>query len=303
MCLDEGTIQAFLDGELDAQLMEATAEHIADCGTCAFALSVAEEESLMTFGTLEREFDSLVPTHRLWEKINTSIEHEKRGKSFWEIFKTGVSGFGFNFTTITAFASLVIVGGIFAAAWMTNQPIPRVANPTFKNEVAVITPNSPQLTDVNEFVVEDDNEVSESNIPVVSHRETQKEDFKVTKANYVAPNIATKSTPKREVNSEVVAPNPDESQVLPGEETYIKTIASLEKSVDSQKDLTLKPSARFTYEKDMAVLDDAIKRMKTEVTKNPKNDGAKKVLFASYQNKIDLLNSVSEKNEMMASLK
>lgn len=300
MCLDEGTIQAFLDGELDAQLMEATAEHIADCQSCAFALSVAEEESVTAFSALEREFDSLVPTHRLWEKINTSIEDEKRGKSLWQTVMTGVSGFGFNFTTITAFASLVIVGGIFAAAWMSNQQIPNISAPNVKtNEVAKIAPTVPSFSDVADAETEIDDSISETNVPVIDRKETPKEDFKVTKANYVAPKLA----PKREVKPDIVRANPAETEVLPGEETYIKTIASLKKSVDNQKDLTLKPSARFAYEKDMAVLDDAIEKMKTEVKKNPKNDGAKKILFASYQNKIDLLNSVSEKNEMMASLK
>ncbi len=299
MCLDEGTIQAFLDGELDAQLMEATAEHLADCQTCAVALSVAEEESVMAFGALEREFDSLVPTHRLWEKINTSLEEEKRGRSFWQTIMTGVSGFGFNFTTITAFASLIIVGGIFAAAWMSNEPIPNVPSPNVKTEVALNNAKVPSLSDVVDLNAESDDSTAETNVPVVNRKTSSKEDFKVTKTNYIAPKRAS----KREAKTDIVTPNPVEQEVLPGEETYIKTIASLQKSVDGKKDLTLKPSARIAYEKDMAVLDDAIEKMKTEVKINPRNDGAKKVLFASYQNKIDLLNSVSEKNELMASLK
>ncbi len=299
MCLDEGTIQAFLDGELDAQLMQSVAEHLADCGTCAFALSVAEEESVTTFSALEREFDSLVPTHRLWEKINTSLEEEKRGNSLWKTIMTGVSGFGFNFTTITAFASLIIVGGIFAAAWMTKPSIPRIGEPTVGNEVAAIKPTVPKSSDTIDFTSENDEPIIEKIVPVVSRKEKPKEDFQVTKANYVAP----KTTPELEVKPDDMSSNPEVPEVLPGEETYVRTIASLQKSVDRQKDLILKPSERFAYEKDMAVLDDAIKRMKTEVKENPKNDGAKKVLFASYQNKIDLMNSVSEKNEMMASLR
>ncbi len=53
----------------------------------------------------------------------------------------------------------------------------------------------------------------------------------------------------------------------------------------------------------MAVVDDTISKMKSEVKKNPKNEAAKQVLLASYQNKVDLLNSVAEKTELMASLK
>jgi hypothetical protein len=90
---------------------------------------------------------------------------------------------------------------------------------------------------------------------------------------------------------------------LPGEESYVKTIANLSEIVDRQKDTALRPAARVDFERDMAVVNDAIKRMKSEVKKNPRNDSAKQVLYTSYQNKIDLLNSVAEREELVASLK
>ena len=90
---------------------------------------------------------------------------------------------------------------------------------------------------------------------------------------------------------------------MPGEESYVKTISSLSKSVDEQKDSVMRPSERISYERDMAVVNDAIAKMKTAVKKNPKNESAKQVLYSSYQNKIDLLNSVSQKEELMASLR
>ena len=92
------------------------------------------------------------------------------------------------------------------------------------------------------------------------------------------------------------------AEYIPGEDSYTKTIATLKSTVDGEKDLDLKPSERFAYEKDMAMINDAINKMKAEVKKNPKNEAAKQLLFASYQNKIDLLNSVSEKNDLVASI-
>jgi len=90
---------------------------------------------------------------------------------------------------------------------------------------------------------------------------------------------------------------------MPGEESYIKTISSLAKTVDKQKDTVMRPSQRIAYERDMAVVDDSISRMRNEVKKNPRNESAKQVLYSSYQNKIDLLNSVSQKEELMVSLR
>jgi hypothetical protein len=97
-----------------------------------------------------------------------------------------------------------------------------------------------------------------------------------------------------------VAPAP---AYIPGENSYVKTIAALSESVDNKKDAVLRPSERISYERDMAVVDDAIAKMKKEVRKNPKNESAKQVLYSSYQNKIDLLNSVSQREELVASLK
>jgi ribosomal protein S15P/S13E len=90
---------------------------------------------------------------------------------------------------------------------------------------------------------------------------------------------------------------------LPGEESYVRTIADLKQNVDEQKDVVLTPSTRVSYERDMAVVNDSIKRMRDEVKKNPKNQAAKQVLYASYQDKIDLLNSVAQREELIASLK
>jgi hypothetical protein len=77
----------------------------------------------------------------------------------------------------------------------------------------------------------------------------------------------------------------------------------LSQTVENQKDSVLRPSMRVSFERDLAVVSDAIDKMKKEVRKNPRNESAKQVLYSSYQNKIDLLNSVAERNELMASLK
>ena len=113
----------------------------------------------------------------------------------------------------------------------------------------------------------------------------------VSKASYVAPK------PGRIRNTAV------SNEPFQGDDNYVKTIASLSRSVSSEKDSVMRPSERVAFERDLAVVDDAIDKMKTEVKKNPKNESAKQVLYSSYQNKIDLLNSVSQKQELMASLK
>jgi hypothetical protein len=96
---------------------------------------------------------------------------------------------------------------------------------------------------------------------------------------------------------------PADDRYLPGEESYVKTISELKQNVDSQKDSVMTPSSRVSYERDMAVVNDSIKRMRDVVKKNPRNQAARQVLYSSYQDKIDLLNSVAQREELMASLR
>ena len=301
-CFDIGTIQAFLDGELAADRLETVSRHISFCDDCAILLAEAEEESALAFSVLEQEFNTLVPTSRLWTKINDSIEGEK--KTFWQ----SVAAY-FTNSPVAAFASLVIVVGLFAAMWSvetnsnkieiakTNSEKPNVTSPINKE-------NSPiKSLDTSEPNINDAGSVK------IAASNTDKRKFGVVKASFSEKEgnrRAIKNQKSNSITDRNRQPNVDSrttNENLLGEESYIKTIATLEKTVDSRKDEILKPSARFAFERDLATTDDAIKKMKAEVSKNPRNKAAKNVLLASYQNKIDLLNSVAEKSELMASLK
>ncbi|HEV8592396.1 MAG TPA: hypothetical protein VGQ55_09865, partial [Pyrinomonadaceae bacterium] len=83
-CFDIGTIQAFLDGEASPEISTRLTNHAAECDVCALALADAEEENSLVFATLDRELNALVPTQRLWSRINESIEVEKSRMSIWQ---------------------------------------------------------------------------------------------------------------------------------------------------------------------------------------------------------------------------
>ncbi|HXG84311.1 MAG TPA: hypothetical protein VNI84_09810 [Pyrinomonadaceae bacterium] len=304
-CFDTGTIQAFLDGELNNALSETVACHIAVCDACALRLAEAEEETAFAFSALDQEFNTLVPTRRLWTKINCSIEQNK-SKSVWE---KAFANFRLLFAnpSIAAFAGLLIVFGIAAVVW--NSQINQN-----DNYVAQINDNSKPKIGASEQIIEtpdfSDKNISEAPIftrakNTASARESN--GFQFVKANFTK-SVKTKEATRRQIDLKPTndfknSVEPVAAEYLPGEETYIRTIAALEKNVDSRKDEVLKPSARFSFEKDLAVVNDAIDKMKTQVKRNPKNEAAKQVLIASYQNKIDLLSTVAEQNDLTASLR
>ena len=294
-CFDEGTLQAFLDNELSHELSQRVARHVADCDPCAYLLAEVEEETAFAFAALEQEFNTLVPTQRLWSKINESIEVQQRKRGFWQHVSGLLSGFSFTNPHVIAFGSLLLIVGVVSTLIIVKNDI--------SSGVAQQTPQiaPPVVTRVN-------NPAPVVDVPETTPAEEDVQDFKEPSPQYRA--VKTDFRKEEKINrteGDIVSPPIRHTTVVSpyvdGEESYVDTIARLEKTVNENKDEVLKPSQRFTYEKDMAVVNDTIKKMREQVKKNPKNQDAKQILFATYQNKIELLNSVTQRGELMASLR
>lgn len=282
-CFEIGIIQAFLDGELTPASSSRFTDHVADCDACAALLARAEEEMSIVFPALDREFNTLVPTQRLWTRINESIVEEKRSAPFWQRFRNAILA-QIASPSLAAAAGVLIVFGIFAAVWSLRSggtvadPGPVAYNSAPTSAPVAVLPNP----------------VERAPQPVAPQAETRTVP-QAERAAYTRENIKPAAAVYRQPSVQQVG-----GAYLPGEESYVKTIENLSNSVNNRKDTALRPSARITYERDMAMVDDAIKRLKTEVRKNPKNESAKQVLYSSYQNKIDLLNSIAQKEELMS---
>jgi hypothetical protein len=293
-CFDIGTIQAFLDGELASDRLENVARHLSLCDDCAIHLATAEEESAVAYTALEQEFNTLVPTQRLWTKINDSIERER--KPFWQpIFAF------FRNPALATFAAFLIVFGLFVAYLNSNDNSPVVATLSQNKPVQTVPASNQSSADLPDNTISTAPAEKDSESKTVVSTPQIRKNYQVVnaKADLTEQKVVKPNTPNNNVDNS----KPLIYEYLPGEESYIKTIATLEKTVDDKKDTVLKPSSRLAFEKDLALVNDAISKMQVQVKKNPKNEAAKQVLLASYENKIDLLNSVASKTELMASLR
>jgi hypothetical protein len=300
-------IQAFLDGETSSALTAQITQHIALCDACAVRLADADEENSIVFSALDREFNSLVPTQRLWTRINDTISVEKSRLSPWQRFMAAFPLLQLSSPTFAAIGGVVMLVSIFAVVnGVRNRSNEEIANipqpaaeqivppsalqpqpvvPDVVRDVVVASASNPDRTKLAPMQVAAKDSVKESRIPA-------EKIGSVINANY--------TQPKRD---DVRDARTLEAAYLPGEESYIKTISDLKESVDGQKDRMLAPSSRIAFERDMAIVNDSIKRMKTVVRKNPRNQAAKQVLYSAYQDKIDLLNSVAQREELMVSLR
>lgn len=281
-CLDIGIIQAFLDSELSHDETARVSTHIATCDNCAVMLADAEEETAFVFPVLAREMDTLVPTQRLWNKINDSIQVEQENRPWWEKTLAFLRVSLTNPSMVGA-ASLLIVFGIFGALWINKSRLQQLEN----TPSVAVKQSTPQTAPAITTVSAPDPDVKLAEEPEHSSP-------RIERAVY-------RPEPKRQPAADINR-SPAVYGYMPGEENYVKTISTLKKSVDEQKDGVLRPSERIAFERDMAVVNDTIAKMKTEVKRNPKNETAKQILYSSYQNKIDLLNSVAQKEELVASL-
>jgi hypothetical protein len=291
-CFEIGTIQAFLDGETTPEVSLRLTDHIAGCDACARLMADADEENAIVFSTLERELNTLVPTQRLWSRINETIEVEKANVPVWHKALAFIQASLLS-PSFAAAAGIILMLGIFAVwnlrtgpsdiASDRTAPAPGPVKPTDANDPVVQTPTGGTTLVAGESKLPA-KEVGKI-VQQASARASQRE-IKPDTADYRVP-----------VNT------PADDRYLPGEESYVKTISDLKQNVDSQKDSVMTPSSRVSYERDMAMVNDSIKRMREVVKKNPRNQAARQVLYSSYQDKIDLLNSVSQREELMASLR
>jgi hypothetical protein len=270
-CLDEATLQSYFDGELSANLMERASSHLASCVTCsASARELAEETALLT-SALAAEFESTVPTQALRERIDAAVFGERVANA-GRVQKAGLFAslanvFSFSSQRNLGYASLVVVlafGAIIGVVKFRQAEVPpHVANNPDKTEV--VTP--PTADNSNK------NEVAPKEIQSVVAVQRQVKQRRVT-------------TPKADTASNRV-------ELIPGERSYLKAIARLDSSIKQNKN-SMRPSLQVEYERNLAVVDRAIAATRNAAKSNPNDSDAADFMFAAYQSKVDLLNTIAD---------
>lgn len=292
-CFEVGTIQAFLDGETSGENTARIANHIAECDICAKLLSEAEDQNAMVFSLLDREMDVMVPTHRLWNRINESIVETRSNLSIFGRIRA-LTGFYLANPTLASALSLLIVFGVIAAVWNMRQ----VGGETQTALSRVSRENTGKLSKqiAPAPIISQNAEVKGSPDALNSgDSDGALQTFKVG-----APERAEREPVKSSASLAVYRIASTRSSYLPGEKVYLNTIAGLNEEFEANRDRVLSPSARVAFERDLAVVNDAIRKMRAVVRKNPDNQSARQLLYASYQDKIDLLNSVALRDELLA---
>lgn len=300
-CVDEGTLQAYLDGELSDDAARETAAHIAACGRCAEALAEAGDETNLFASAFAPDASLVVPTANLRARVNAAVarlepavesnDAKESGRNFGG-FLASLSGlFVFTPRRAAAFAGVAAIFVLFFSVFFVDRQdrreqteiasgpttAPAVPAPTKSPE----TPNVSRASDPN-----DDNNGGKSAADEGG-------------GNVVAPGRkATRGanrkgrTPFTPVPAPKLERRPDQ-QFAPGEREYQTVIANLDKTIKAGESV-LKPNVIADYERNIAVLDRAIEETRRVALQNPKDRDAVNFLRTAYQSKIELMTTVAD---------
>ncbi|HYV81909.1 MAG TPA: hypothetical protein VE931_00260 [Pyrinomonadaceae bacterium] len=274
-CLDEGKLQSYFDGELSIEMMESVTSHLASCVTCAAAARDLEEESALLTSALAMELEASVPTERLRERINEAVLGDRIAIA-QSTQKAGFFSGLFNFGTqrTLGYASLAVVLAFAAIVGvMKMRTAPPVIDPT--NIVAINKqPENHAVAQVSP------DRVSENPQKVETPRhETPKKNFVPVRYNKPVPPSAPQ--------------NPAQVKLIPGERSYLQAIARLDSTIKSNKK-SMRPGLQVEYERNLAVVDRAIAATRSAAKSNPNDPDAADFMFAAYQSKVDLLNTIAD---------
>jgi anti-sigma factor RsiW len=301
-CLDEGLLQAYLDGELSQELSREAAAHVAACASCAAALAEAEGESAFFAAAFAPDDSLRVPTEVLRSRINAAVAQlEARteadrartpGRSFGGFLATLSGLFSFTPQRAAAFASLLAVVALAVIYFVVQRQPSKSANPN-QGQFAKVEKPTPVATGTNE----QPDRVEPGKAETVSDGGSHQEN-----GTQVIPVSAKRPAAHRAVNPGRVGPQPKGAapELLPGEKEYQTAIASLEKTIKLGGDQTLRPAVRVKYERDLALLDSAITETRRVAAENPKDRDVVGFLMSAYQSKVELLTKVADQAQVAA---
>jgi hypothetical protein len=276
-CLDEGMLQSYFDGELSTAMMESATSHLASCAVCAAAASELEQETLLLSTALAAEFESSVPTERLRQRIDAAVaglqvanSRERESGVVAALFNSVSALFSLGPGRALGYASLMVVlaFGLILGLMKLRTPAP----------------------------VQESGKNIASNRPVVSPVKSidQPEPTTSGKREIVEPTNRNVATSKNAKPGRSIVAKPPAVKLIPGERSYLQTIAKLDSTIKSAGNKSMRPALQVEYEKNLAVVDRAIAATRRAAKSNPNDPDAADFMFAAYESKVNLLNTIAD---------
>jgi anti-sigma factor RsiW len=274
-CIDEGTLQAYFDGELDGPAVEHVASHLATCNACALTARELETENQLLSEALSEEFAVRIPSESLRNRIDAAIAGLETSPTRQTESTTGnwfqalIDLFKISPQRTFAYASLaaiVVFAGIFGIVYFKrdqSSPETNIAQNKPSSPVAAASPAVP--------------------LPIPTESPAKPANDKPVRA----PQVAINRRPSRPRST-------NNGELLPGERRYVDTIAALNAKLKTDNGRPMRPGLQVEYERNLAVVDNAIAQTRDVARKNPGDPNAAQFMYSAYQSKVNLLNQVAD---------
>lgn len=286
-CLTEAVLQRRFDGDLTAAEADVASAHLAACAACAAAAHRLADEMAMINSMFASADDAVtVPTERLQARLRAAIENDTtatapcapppssqlhRWREAWAAFFTVRPQIGWG---LAGAALAAIICAILVAISIRNLDQRRLEDDEVALQFNAVgpVPLPPSQNVVSQRAKSD--EATRAPVVLATHRPRAK----VSRLN--------------NSKSETMA-----VKLLPGEKSYLKAIVSLESNFQARGDLILRPEARVEYERNLAVVDQAIVTTRAAAMRNPYDTDANSMLLSAYQSKVELMSATMTSTE------
>ncbi len=307
ICPDEAILQSYVDGELSAEATETMAAHLFTCSLCSVAMVEIKSETLLLDAAFGQAFSAQPPTEKMRARLDAylaaqtderiaNIEPRTKRVNYAARWRHAFAAFfalpGTRRVAFACVAALMLVG-FFLFFVGSRRTMPQIAmNKTEVGSVmpalnAVSAPPETQYTQsllANSPMKETNNARHEVEViaPIAKLPHARRTNVERVHDESLAANIAA-----RRFHSPAPA-----AEFLPGEQSYLKAIASLSAALEANDEKTSSP-ARVDYKRDLAIVDKAINATRREAVRHPRDTDATEFLLVAYQSKLDLLDTIA----------
>ena len=274
-CIDEGTLQAWFDGELEGKAAADVAAHLQGCIHCSEAARTLEVENLILSQGLSAEFVEAVPTERIRQRVQSAAASGLQVTTVPAINGSWVNAIrnllpSFRAVAYGSIAAAILIAGIFVAVNLRKE---RSAPSVEKVKPSEVVAPKPQTIP----------EPSRENVASVPSRAPARS---VARRSPVDDLRHPKPSKKRRTSE------PDAMSLAWQENQYRKAFSQLNEAIKAHA--PLRPSLRVQYEYNLAVIDETIISTRQIAWKDPKDPLAAQSMRAAYQSKIDLMNELAQ---------
>lgn len=283
LCLDEGTLQSYCDGELEPEMLKKVESHLSSCSSCREAVQEVESEMATSANAFAAEMALSVPSERLRARLDEAIAGLRARPSLELSPRNRLRDWLGSFSSVLdlaprraiAFASVLALVVLVAIAGVVLM---RQRGP--ESGLALVEGNEGEPAELV-FTGKGNDAEPTANVPIVKTSEVRRV-----------------PRPRSQRTANTVQINAAH-RMLPGEKNYLQAITLLTDAIEINGENSLKPTLLADYKRNLEVVNHAIAASQVTARTNPASPDAAEMLFAVYQSKLDLLSVVAEQTRPM----